>query len=122
LKTGNSSSTTDQVVPIERPTGSATLTITLGPAQLGRAAEGDQAHYLIATFGIVVSALIGVSGAVLTLHTAANLTTLALAELGLACAAAVLIAVCSRRGGRKGRRRSAAAGPAPTRPRERRSP
>jgi hypothetical protein len=79
------------------------MTITLGPAQLGGTAEGNHAHYLIATFGIVVSNLIGVGGAVLTLHTAANLTTLALAELGLAFAAAVLIAVCSRRRGRKGR-------------------
>jgi hypothetical protein len=102
LKSGNSSPTTDQGVPIERPTGSATLTITLGPSRFGGNAEGNQAHYLVATFGIVVSALIGVGGAVLTLHIATNLTTLAMGELGLGLAASVLIAVCSRRERRKG--------------------
>jgi len=77
------------------PTPSAEMTIMVGPAQSWRAAvPGDQAHHLITTFGILGSACGGISGAVLTLRNP-NLTVLALAELGLALVAALLITACS---------------------------
>ncbi|MGD0606150.1 MAG: hypothetical protein ABSA53_21505 [Streptosporangiaceae bacterium] len=80
------------------PTPAAKLTIKVGPSQL---AEGivppEQARHLITTFGILGCVFAGVSGAVLTLHIAANLTTLAFAELVLALTASVLIAWCGRK-------------------------
>jgi hypothetical protein len=121
MKAGNSSSTTDQVVPLERPTGSATLTISLGPAKLGGTAKGTQAHHLITTFGIAGSALVGVGGAVLTIHVATSLTALALAEVGLAFAAMVLITVCRWPWRRKIKSRAISENPAGLRPRRRRS-
>jgi hypothetical protein len=70
------------------------MTITVGPAQSLRAAvPGDQAHHLITTFGILGSVCGGIGGAALTLRNQ-SLAGLALAELALALAAAVLIAVC----------------------------
>ena len=39
---------------------------------------------------------VGISGAVLTLHVSPKLTVLALAELGVALAGAVLVAFCGR--------------------------
>ena len=46
------------------------------------------------TFGILGSVVTGTAGAVLTLRIAPRLTGLALAELVLALAAALIIAVC----------------------------
>jgi hypothetical protein len=78
-------------------TSAAKLTIKVGPSQL---AEGtvppEQARHLITTFGILGCVFSGVGGAVLTLHIAASLTTLAFAELILALVASALIALCSR--------------------------
>jgi hypothetical protein len=56
-----------------------------------------QAHHLITTFGIVLAAVAGIGGAVLTLHATSDAITV-YAELALALVASVLIAVCSRRG------------------------
>ena len=99
-------------VPVERPTVFAELEIQVGPAQPWGTARGrvppDQAHYLIMTFGILGSAVSGTAGAVLTLRIAPRLAGLALAELILALAVALLIAACGLArewAGRKGHRR-----------------
>ena len=99
-------------VPIERPTVFAELEIQVGPALPWGTAKGrvppDQAHYLIMTFGILGSAVTGTAGAVLTLRIAPGLAGLALAELILALAVALLIAACGlvrERASRKGNRR-----------------
>ena len=79
----------------EPPTSSARLRIAVQPWGM---AEGtvppDQAHLLITIFGILSSASSGIGGAVLTVHVAPNLTTLAYAELALAFVATVFIGVC----------------------------
>lgn len=59
----------------------------------------DQARHLVTTFGILGSVFSGIGGVVLTLHIAPRLGGLALAELVLALAAAVLIAACGRHQG-----------------------
>jgi hypothetical protein len=59
-----------------------------------------EARYLITTFGIVGSVVTGTAGALLTLRIARGSAVVAIAELALALAAMVLIALCSR-----GRRR-----------------
>ena len=99
-------------VPVERPTPFAELEIQVGPAMPGGRAKGrvppDQANYLITTFGILGSAVTGTTGAVLTLRVAPGLTGLALAELVLALAAALIIAACGlarERAGHTKRRR-----------------
>jgi hypothetical protein len=56
----------------------------------------DQANHLITTFGITGCIVTGTVGAVVTLRIAPGLTVIALAELVLALAGAVLIALCSR--------------------------
>jgi hypothetical protein len=82
----------------------AQLTIKVGPEQRWGAAEGsvpgEQAHYLITTFGVLGTifgilgcACAGVTGAVLTLEDS-RLAGLALAELILAFVAMILIAAC----------------------------
>ncbi|HEY2579084.1 MAG TPA: hypothetical protein VGI74_22480 [Streptosporangiaceae bacterium] len=77
------------------PTGFAELEISLGPTPRARGrVPPDQAHHFITTFGLLGSAASGIGGAVLTLHIAASLSGLALAELGLALLVALLIAVC----------------------------
>jgi hypothetical protein len=83
--------------PVEPPSPYAELIVQLGPAQPWGTAKGkgkvppEQAHHLITTFGIVSSVVAGIAGAVLTLRIAAGLSGPAYAELGIACAAAVLI-------------------------------
>jgi hypothetical protein len=81
---------------VEPPTPYAELTVQLGPAQQWGTAKGkvppEQAHHLITTFGIVSSVTAGIAGSVLTLRIAAGLTMAAYAELGVALAAAALIA------------------------------
>jgi hypothetical protein len=97
---GRNRQPTREPVP-DRLTSAAKLTIKVGPSQL---AEGtvppEQARHLITTFGIMGCVFSGVGGAVLTLHIAASLTTLAFAlafaELILALVASALIALCSR--------------------------
>lgn len=88
--------------PPAEPTAAAKLTVKVGPAQL---AEGtvppEHARHLITTFGILGCMFSGIGGVVLTLHVAAGLTTLALAELALTLAATVLIAVCDRAAARR---------------------
>lgn len=83
--------------PGERPSRASRLKITVTP--LGTA-EGtvppSETRYLITTFGILGSVVAGTVGAVLTLRISPGLTALALAELGLALAAAVFIAACGR--------------------------
>ena len=84
-------------VPLERPTSFAELEVRVGPVPWGKArgrVAPDQANYLIMTFGILGSVVTGTAGAVLTLRIAPRLTGLALAELVLALAAALIIAVC----------------------------
>ena len=84
-------------VPLERPTSFAELEVRVGPVPWGKAkgrVAPDQASYLIMTFGILASVVTGTAGAVLTLRIAPRLTGLALAELVLALAAALIIAVC----------------------------
>jgi hypothetical protein len=56
----------------------------------------DRPRHLITTFGILGSVVLGIGGVVLTLCIAPQLGGLALAELVLALAAAVLIAACDR--------------------------
>jgi hypothetical protein len=83
-------------VPLERPTSFAELEVRVGPVPWGKAkgrVAPDQASYLIMTFGILGSVVTGTAGAVLTLRIAPPLTGLALAELVLALAAALIIAV-----------------------------
>ncbi len=104
---------THELVLGERPTRAAQLKITAEPARVKFTArrwliaEGTlppgEARQLIAAFGILGSVVASIAGAVLTLRISPELTTLALAELVLACAGAVLIAVCgrARRGGRE---------------------
>jgi hypothetical protein len=82
---------------LPEPTEFAELEISVGPAQRARGrVPPDQADLLITTFSILSSAVIGIGGAVLTLHIAATLTGLALAELAFAFVATLLIAACSR--------------------------
>ena len=85
-------------VPVERPTSFAELEIQVGPAVPWGTAKGrvppGQTHYLITTFGILGSVVTGTAGAVLTLRIAPRLTGLALAELILALAGALIIAAC----------------------------
>lgn len=87
----------DELPPqLPEPTEFAELEISVGPAQRARGrVPPDQADLLITTFSILSSAVAGIGGAVLTLHIAATLTGLALAELALAFVVALLIAVCS---------------------------
>lgn len=83
-------------VPLERPTSFAELEVRVGPVPWGKArgrVAPDQANYLIMTFGILGSVVTGTAGAVLTLRIAPRLTGLALAELVLALAAVLIIAV-----------------------------
>ena len=85
-------------VPAERPTSFAELEIQVGPAAPWGTAKGrvppDQTNYFIMTFGVLGSVVTGTAGAVLTLRIAPGLTGLALAELILALAAALIIAAC----------------------------
>ena len=80
----------------ESPSPYAALTVKLGPAQQWGSAEGrvppEHAHHLITTFGIVSSVIAGIAGSVLTLRISAGLAGPAYAELGIALAAATLIA------------------------------
>jgi hypothetical protein len=86
-------------VPAERPTSFAELEIRVGPVTPWGTAKGrvppDQTSYFIMTFGVLGSVVTGTAGAVLTLHIARGLTGLALAELTLALAAALIIAACN---------------------------
>jgi hypothetical protein len=81
---------------LPEPSEFAELEISVGPAQRARGrVPPDQADLLITTFSILSCAVTGIGGVVLTLHIAATLTSLALAELVLALVIALLIAVCS---------------------------
>jgi hypothetical protein len=83
----------------ERPTWAAELWIITEPVQARGTTEGmvpaGQVDRLITTFGIAGSIVAGAAGAVVTLRLGAGLTVIALAELVLALAGAVLIALCS---------------------------
>ena len=86
--------------PLERPGPYAELEIRVGPARPWGTAKGrippDQAWYFILTFGILADVITGTAGAILTLR-------IALAELILALAAALLTAACGLAGERAGR-------------------
>jgi hypothetical protein len=92
--------------PAERPTRAAQLKIRTEPARVKfnvwrwLTAEGSvppaDARHLITTFGVMAAAISGPAGVVLTLHISPKLTTIAIIELALAMAAALLIAACSR--------------------------
>ena len=85
--------------PTEQPSPSAQLKID---ARMLGTAEGivppSEAHHLVTTFGMVGSCITGTAGAVLTLRIDHRLVGIALAELVLALAIAVLIAACGRHG------------------------
>lgn len=88
---------TELLAKSAEPTQFAELEISLGPDQRARGrVPPNQAHYLITMFGILGSTVTGTGGAVLTLYVAPRLIILALAELALAAAAAVLTAACGR--------------------------
>jgi len=82
---------------VEEPSQYAELKFQFGPAQSWGTAQGRvppaQTHHFITTSGIVASVIAGIAGAVLTLRIAAGLTGPAYTELGVAFAAAVLIAI-----------------------------
>jgi hypothetical protein len=103
----------------EPPTAAARLMIRVGPAHM---AEGivppDQARHLITTFGILGCVFSGVGGAVLTLRIEPILLPLAFAQLALALASAVLIALAGRVPLRRRRARSKTAAGQPRRPRQ----
>lgn len=84
----------------ERPTWAAELWIIAEQVQARGTAEGvvpsGHVDHLITTFGIAGSIVAGTAGAVVTLRLAPGLTVIALAELMLALAGAVLVALCSR--------------------------
>jgi hypothetical protein len=99
-------------VPFERPGPYAELEIRVGPARPWGTAKGrippDQAWYFILTFGILADVITGTAGAILTMRIAPGLTAVALAELILALAAALLTAACGvarERAGRTSNRR-----------------
>jgi hypothetical protein len=88
----------------ERPTRAAQLKISAEPtarvkitARRWGSAEGTvppaAARHLIAAFGILGCVVTGITGAVLTLRIGPGLTILALAELVVALASAMMIAV-----------------------------
>ncbi len=83
----------------EQPSPSARLTID---ARILKTTEEivppGEAHRLAATFGLVASGVTGTAGAVLTLRIDRGLAGIALAELVLALAIAVLVAACGRHG------------------------
>ena len=92
--------------PVERPTQAAELRLTVGPATAGGTVPPVEARYLITAFGIASCITAGIAGVILTLRIASRvaalragdgITVLALAELGLGLAGAVLIALCGRR-------------------------
>lgn len=95
-------SSTPDIVPVEQPTSSAKLTITVGPAQFDGAAVGTvpphRAHHRITTFGIMGCTIAGAGAAVVTLRIApvGTAAVLTIAELAFSLAAAILIAVYSR--------------------------
>ena len=89
---------------VERPSRAARLTIKAEPARMkvtarrwltaeGTVPQADARH-LISTFGIVGCVVAGCASAVLTMHAGDGLTSVAFAELAVALAAAILIAVC----------------------------
>jgi hypothetical protein len=96
---------------IERPTQAAELRLTIGPATAGGTVPSVDARYFITAFGIAACVVAGIAGVILTLRlakgvatlrTADGVTVLALAELGLGLAGAILIALCGRRGNQAG--------------------
>ncbi len=93
--------------PLERPSPLAKLEIRVVPARSWGTAKDrippGQARYSTMTFGIVANVVTGTAGAVLTLRIAPRLSGLALAELILALAAAVLIAARGPARNRAGR-------------------
>jgi hypothetical protein len=83
----------------EQPSPSAQLKIdarVLGTA--GGTVPPRRAHHLVTTSGMVGSCVTGTAGAVLTLRVDHALAGIALAELVLALAIAVLVAACGRHG------------------------
>ena len=82
--------------PAEWPTTAASLIITVRPAQLAEKTVPGQTRHLITTLGIVGSVWSGIGGLVVTLRASSVPVALAFAELALALAAAVLIAICGR--------------------------
>jgi hypothetical protein len=95
-------SSSRSLTPADAPSPAAELMITLRPTELRATSHGivpaDQARTLVTTFGMVTSAIAGITGAVLTLSIDHGSTgvTLALAELALALVVAVLVAVVGR--------------------------
>jgi hypothetical protein len=91
---------------VEPPTQAAELKFTVGPATAGGTVPQAEAHHFVTVCGIAGSVAAGIAGVILTLRIASGVLTLrvssglavlALAELGLGLAGAVLIAFCSRR-------------------------
>ena len=109
----------------EQPTPAAQLKIKADPARVKvtarrwGTAEGTvppaEAHHLINMVGILGGVITGIAGAVLTMRIGPRFTPLALAELGLALAAIVLITVCCRHRN-KDREEEHTAAPGPRKP------
>jgi hypothetical protein len=87
--------------PVEQPTSSARMTLSLRPVEIEGTAEGvvpaGEAHALITTFGTITMGVAGIAGAAITVHIAPSRALglsfgLALAELVLALVVIVLIA------------------------------
>jgi hypothetical protein len=83
-----------EVLPPPGPDARLELSVTKWGSFISRV-PADQAHHLITTFGIVVSGIAGITGAVQTFH-ATHDALPAYAELALALIAAVLVAVCGQ--------------------------
>ena len=107
-------------VPAELPTSCAKLEIQAGPLMPCGTAPGrlrpDRVNHLIVTLGVLGSAVTGTAGAILIVRIAPKQAGLALAELILALAAALVIAAYGMYGmawdrGRRSQPRPAACEP-----------
>jgi hypothetical protein len=93
-----------EALPAPGPDAELKLSVTPWGSFISRV-PADQAHHLITTFGIMVSAVAGTVGAVLVFHATRDALPV-YAMLGLALVAAVLVAVCGRLETRKKRERA----------------
>jgi hypothetical protein len=85
--------------PAEQPTEYAELRVSVRPVSVQRTVPRGETHRIIATLGILGSAVAGIGGTVLTIRIAADMTAIVLggAELALALIAAILIALAGGR-------------------------
>jgi hypothetical protein len=84
----------EEILPPPGPDAELKLSVTKWGSFTSRV-PADQAHHLITTLGILVSAIAGIAGAVQTFHATRDPLPV-YAELALALIAAVLVAVCGQ--------------------------